>query len=140
MTMSSVSVIDTNILCRHALQDHDDHSPRVNQLFLRIARGAEEVYCPPTAIFEAIHIMHGRNKAPRPEIESYFKVIFGYPGFSTFRPVSILNALAFWSDQPALDFADCYHLALTEELGMTQIYSFDKKMDRFPGVERIEPE
>lgn len=139
MTMSKVSVVDTNIICRHALQDHDDHSPRANQLFLKLARGEEFVYCPPTAIFEAIHIMHGRNKAPRAEVESYFNIILKYPGLETYGLSSVIDALAFWQSNPRLDFADCYHLALAEELGMTQIYSFDKKMDRYPGVERIEP-
>ncbi len=38
-----------------------------------------------------------------------------------------------------LSFADCFHLTLTKELGMTQIYTFDRKMNRFPGVERLEP-
>lgn len=139
MNMSKASVIDTNIICRHALQDHDDHSPRANHLFLKIARGEETVYCPPTAIFEAIHIMHGRNKAPRNQVKSYFDLILNYPGFETYKPTSIIDALTFWSEQSPLDFADCYHLALTHELGMSQIYSFDKKMDRYPGVERVEP-
>lgn len=132
-------MIDSNIICRHALQDHDDHSPRSTRLFLRIARGEEIVYCPPTAVIEAIHIMHGRNKAPRAEVENYFNLILNYPGFETYCPTAMITALAFWCEQSPLDFADCYHLALTEGLGMDQIYSFDKKMDRYPGIERIEP-
>lgn len=53
---------------------------------------------------------------------------------------AVVDALGFWAGQPAFDYADCYHLALTRQLGMTQIYSYDKKMDRYPGVERVEPE
>lgn len=138
--MGDLTLIDTNIICRHALQDHDEHSPHANQLFLSLARGTEKVYCPATAVFEAIHIMHGRNGAPREEVGAYFRAILNYPGVETHHPAAILNALDFWAKQPRLDYADCYHLALAEELGMTQIYSFDKKMDRYPGVERIEPE
>lgn len=52
---------------------------------------------------------------------------------------AILDALLFWVGQPALDFADCYHLALTKSLGLDAIYTFDKKMDRYPGVTRLEP-
>lgn len=44
-----------------------------------------------------------------------------------------------WYSRGRLSFVDCYHLALTKEFGMTQIYTFDKKMDRYPGVARIEP-
>ena len=132
-------MIDTNILCRHALQDHDDHSPRANHLFLRVARGESDVFCPPTAVFEAIHIMHIRNQSPRDEVARYFKLILNYPGFTTDHPVALQDGFDFWVAQSSLDFADCYHLALAKELGMTQIYTFDKKMDRYPGVERVEP-
>jgi len=52
---------------------------------------------------------------------------------------AIIDALEFWVSQPPLDYADCYHLALTRELGLTGIYTFDRKKDRYPGVERIEP-
>ena len=52
---------------------------------------------------------------------------------------AIVAALDFWQTHPALDYADCFHLTLTKDLGMSGIYTFDRKMDRFPGVERIEP-
>jgi len=51
----------------------------------------------------------------------------------------VIDALEIWTKQSPLDYADCYHLALTKDLGMTEIYTFDRKMDCFPGVERVEP-
>jgi predicted nucleic acid-binding protein len=51
----------------------------------------------------------------------------------------VLDAFEVWRSQPPLDYADCYHPALTKALGMPGIYTFDRKMDRFPGVKRVEP-
>jgi predicted nucleic acid-binding protein len=131
--------LDTNVICRHALDDHDQHSPRAKALFERVAQGEAHVFCPSTAIFEAIYVLNGRNESPRADVATYFATILEYPGFHPEHPESIGAAFELWTGNPVLDFADCYHLALTKELGMTQIYTFDKKMDRFPGVERIEP-
>lgn len=131
--------LDTNVICRHALDDHEQHSPRAKVLFERIAQGEIHVFCPATAIFEAIYILSDRNESPRSDVAGYFATIVQYPGFHLEHPQSIRAAFNLWAANPALDFADCYHLALTRELGMTQIYTFDKKMNRYPGVERIEP-
>jgi predicted nucleic acid-binding protein len=132
-------VIDTNVILRHVLNDHDDHSPRASALFLKVRGGAASVYCPDTAIFEAIHILHGRSNAPREKAAAALLMLIDVPSFRMDHKDAISVALEFWVDHPAMDYADCYHLALTRELGMTRIYAFDKKMDRFPGVERIEP-
>ncbi len=90
-------------------------------------------------IFEAIHLLHGRLSLPRGDIAWALKDLINLPGFVMSDEAAVISALDFWVQQSPLDFADCYHLALTAELGMTQIYTFDKKMDRYPGVERIEP-
>ncbi|HWV23350.1 MAG TPA: PIN domain-containing protein [Thermomicrobiales bacterium] len=139
MSESAIRSIDTNILLRHFLQDHDDHSPRASALLLAVRRGEERIFCPPTVIFEAIHILHGRIHLPRPDIVWALENLIRLPGFILAEEAVVIDALEFWVQQSPLDFADCYHLALTKSLGMTQIYTFDKKMDRYPGVERIEP-
>ncbi len=38
-----------------------------------------------------------------------------------------------------LSFPDCYHVAVMEQQGTTDIVSFDQGFDRVPGVRRIEP-
>jgi predicted nucleic acid-binding protein len=131
--------VDTNVILRHLLNDQDDHSSRAAALFLKVRRGEQAVFCPDTAIFEAVHILTGRAGSPRDRTVAALMLLVVLPSFQMDHKVAVQNALEFWRDQPALDFADCYHLALTKELGMTGIYTFDRKMDRYPGVERIEP-
>lgn len=139
MSESSVLVVDTNLILRHLLNDHDDQSPRASALFLKVRQGEQTIFCPDTAIFEAVHILTGLARSPRDRTVTALMLLVVLPSFRMNHKEAVQDALEFWKDQPALDYADCYHLALTKKLGMTKIYTFDKKMDRYPGVERVEP-
>jgi predicted nucleic acid-binding protein len=79
------------------------------------------------------------SSAPRDVATKALVGVIELPGFLMAHKSAILDALRFWVEQPALDFADCYHLALAKSLGFDAIYTFDRKMDRYPGVERVEP-
>lgn len=58
----------------------------------------------------------------------------------TFENVAVIrDAVDAWSRTGRVSYVDCYILALTKHFGMSEIYTFDKKMGRYPGVERIEP-
>lgn len=65
--------------------------------------------------------------------------ILGFNGLESDHPEACVEALRLWAEQGPLSFADCFHLALTKQLGMARIDTFDRKMGRYPGVERIEP-
>lgn len=52
---------------------------------------------------------------------------------------ALQSALAFWTRHGGLSFVDCFHLAMAAQAGLDYIYTFDQKMDRYPGVTRIEP-
>lgn len=132
-------MLDTNILIYHLTSNHPDHSPASQHLMLRVRSGKEQIYCPSTAILEATYILEKRFDAPREHIAPLLGDILMLDCVHCEHKDALLAGLVFWEQQSPLDFADCYHLALTKELGMDQIYSFDKKMDRFPGVERVEP-
>lgn len=133
-------MLDTNILVYHLTQTHADHGARCSALIRDVRMGLQEVYCPSTAIMECTFVLNQRFSAPRDEIAPLLASIISLPGVKCDFKQALLKGLVFWQSNPGLDFADCYHLALAKELGMTQIYSFDKKMNRYPGVERIEPE
>lgn len=94
---------------------------------------------PVTAMFECIYTCQSMREVPNEALADVLIEILHFPGVVTDNLGALVNALELWRTQGPLSFADCYHLALTKELGMTQIYTFDKKMDRYPGVERIEP-
>lgn len=133
-------MLDSNILIYHLMQNHADYGPRCSTLMRNVRMGSQRVYCPSTAIMECTFVLNKQFSAPREEIAPLLANIISLPHVECDFKQPLLNALAFWQINSGLDFADCYHLALAKELGMTQIYSFDKKMDRYHGVERTEPE
>lgn len=63
----------------------------------------------------------------------------GFPGLHIEHEDAIVNALTFWRDNGGVSFVDSYLMTLSRSQGITRISTFDKKMNRYPGVERIEP-
>lgn len=131
--------IDTNILARYLLGDIPDHSERAVNLIRSAANGDVELFIPAIVVVELAHLLHRRLSIPRRRSADAILDILRIPRLQVENRSAITEALQFWRSNGGLSFPDCYHLALTKELGMDQIYTFDRKMDRYPGVERIEP-
>lgn len=131
--------IDTNVFIYHITNNHPDHSPRCKTLMKRIEAGDVEAVTAVTVVDEALRVLTRTFNYSRPKAAQVMSTLMSQPEFEIDHRRAVLVAISFWAEQNPLAFADCYHLALTEELGMTEIYTFDKKMDRYPGIERIEP-
>jgi predicted nucleic acid-binding protein len=139
MSMSDIVALDTNILARYLLDDIPEHTTRAKQLLRSASIGEVELFIPASVFIELSHLMIRGRSIPRPRVAQALYGLLRLQGLHIQERDSIADALEFWRSTGGLSFVDCYHLALTKELGMTQIYTFDKKMDRYPGVERIEP-
>ena len=132
-------VIDTNVLIYHLLGQGGELTERSSALFRRLRSGEESVHLPITALFECVYTCQSSFKVPNDVLAPILKQIVGFPGVDVEHRQALVETLDLWTIQGPLSFADCYHLALTKALGMTEIYTFDRKMDRFPGVDRVEP-
>lgn len=131
--------IDTNILARLLLNDIPDHYARVVALFERALHDELDLFAPSSVFIELAYLLTKTKDVPKNEAAAMMLEVILLPGLIVEHADAVESALKFWSHQGPLSYADCYHLALTRHLGMTQIYTFDRKMDRFPGVERVEP-
>lgn len=131
--------IDTNIFIYHLTNNHPEFSPRSTSLLEAIENGQIEAHTSVTALDEALRVLTKFMGHSRHTAGEMFMIIFSIPDIRIEHRAAVMDAIDFWVRQSPLSFIDCYHLALTKELGMTQIFSFDKKMDRYPGIERIEP-
>ncbi len=134
-----LAFVDANVLVFHLVQTDHANSPPSSALFVRLRAGTEEAFISSTVVFEVVFICEGRYRAPRQVLAKSLIEILSFAGVRTDHQEALVDALTFWSTQGPLSFADCFHLALTKRLGMTRIYSFDQRMNRYPDVERIEP-
>ena len=131
--------LDTNILIRHFVQDHEDHSPRSTRLISEVYAGNQVVHISETVVFETVFTLGSRYKVPRTEISSVMAEFISSSSVKCPRKPELIATLDLWVAEGSLSFADCYHLVLAKSLGLSRIYSFDKKMNRYPGVSRVEP-
>lgn len=132
-------VIDTNILVYHLTGASGELSQRSTTLMHRLRTGEEQGFLPATAVFECIYACQLQYHIPNEALAALLLEMIASRGIVQDHPEAMEDALAFWGNQEPLSFADCYHLALTKSLGLDAIYTFDRRMDRYPGVERVEP-
>jgi predicted nucleic acid-binding protein len=132
--------LDSNIFIYHITGNHPDYSPRCHTLMDEVEAGQIQAVTSVTAVDEVLRVLTRTFGNSRRDAADAMSTLINQPEFDIDYRQAVLDAITFWGGQGPLSFVDCYHLALTKELGLTQIYTFDKKMDRFPGVERIEPE
>lgn len=132
--------IDSNILARHLLRDIPEQAARCTRLFERAVAGEVTLFIPTTVVAEITWLLIRQRGVPKNDVADALIGLFQAHGVVLENSRAVINALRFLKATGGLSYVDCYHLALARELGMTQIYSFDKKMDRYSGVERIEPE
>ncbi|MDQ3541718.1 MAG: type II toxin-antitoxin system VapC family toxin [Chloroflexota bacterium] len=137
--MSDTRFLDTNILVRHLVRDNPDQATRATALMEAVADYEIRIRLPDTVVFETIFTLQRVYSIPKVEIADELSTIIDHPGVMLDHKESLLKALTFWRGIDGLSFADCYHLALAADLGLTEIYSFDRKMDSYPGVARVEP-
>lgn len=131
--------VDSNVILRFLLGDIPDHAERSKRLFQQANPETSALFIPATAIAEVSYVLTRLYNTPRARAADALMGICQLFGVEIENRNAIEAALAFWRANGGLSFVDCYHLALTEHMGLNQIYSFDKKMGRYPGVERIEP-
>jgi predicted nucleic acid-binding protein len=131
--------VDTNVFIYHLTQNHPEYSPACTALMEQIEAGDITAVTAVTAVDEALRVLTRTFGHARSEASEAMSILLRQPEFEIDHRQAVLDAIRFWANQNQLSFADCYHLALTKALDMTQIYTFDKKMGRYPGVERIEP-
>ncbi len=131
--------LDTNIIVYHLTHTPESFGERCTAFLLALGEGRRSAECSSTVIHEATFVLDRQIRVPRAAIASKLGDIVRIEAIHFDHRQAILDALDFWANQGSLTFADCYHLALTKNLGLDTIVSFDKRMNRYPGVARAEP-
>lgn len=131
-------LLDTNVLLRHVLQDHPEHSPRATAYLHRIERGELEVLLTDTVVFETVFTLERLYRQHRSDIRDNLLPLIALPGIALpgkqrLHPIFDLYVTT------NLSFADVDHAVLALTRGSGAIVSFDRGFDRVPGIRRTEP-
>ncbi len=130
--------LDTNILLRHLLQDHQDHSPRATAYLKRIEGGEVQVETSDIVVFETVYVLERSYRQPKTMIRDIVLPLLELPGIVLRGKRRLRRVFDIYVERN-LPFADAYHVAHMEQRRLAEIVSFDTEFDRVPAVHRIEP-
>lgn len=130
--------LDTNILLRHLLHDHPEHSPKATAYLARIERGEFRVHTADTVIFEVVFTLQRHYRQPKAKIREVLLPLIELPGIVLPGKRRFRKVFDLYVDLN-LPFADAYHAVLMGHLKLDEIVTFDTEFDRLPGIRRVEP-
>lgn len=130
--------IDTNILLRHILQDDAEQSPRASAYLAAVERGEMEVQTLETVIFETVFTLERRYKRKKAEIRDAVLALMSIPGLALPDKALVSEVLHLFVTA-RVSVVDAYHAVMMRRLGLTEIVTFDRDFERFPGIRRVEP-
>lgn len=131
-------LLDTNVLIRFILGDHDTHSPAARKLFGEACDGKCTLILTEVAVVEAVWVRHSFYNIKRnPITEGLSKVILS-AGVRCMKRDEMLDALNRFASTKC-DFLDSY-LAALAGASSDHVATVDKDFDQFDDVRRWEPE
>jgi predicted nucleic acid-binding protein len=137
--MSPDALLDTNVILRHVLKDHADHSPRATNLFSLVERGERAVRLVDVVVFEAVFVLERTYRVPRAAIRDALEPILDLPGIVLPGKRAYQQVFDLYTGERGLSFADCYLAVFAQQLGLSEILSFDQRLGRVRGIARTEP-
>jgi predicted nucleic acid-binding protein len=132
--------LDANVILRHTLQDHADHSRRASALIQRIEVGDQLVHTVDVVVFEVVFTLERTYKVPRERIRDGILKLILLPGIKLRGKLRYRRVFELYVTYPGLSFADCFYIVVMENTGLTHLISFDQGFDRIPGIMRAEPD
>jgi len=136
--VAALPFLDTNVFLRHLVQDHDDHSARATLYFDRIEHDGLRVETSATVVFETVFTLQSFYKHSRELIRDNVLPLLQLPGIALPGKRRLRHAFELYAST-TLSFADCFHIAIAQARKAPQFVSFDRGLDRIPGLNRVEP-
>jgi predicted nucleic-acid-binding protein len=137
MSARPVYLADANLLLRFLLADHPVHSPAAKTFFLQAASGRIELRIPLIAVTETVFTLQSYYAVPRRDIGTELLKILGGAGIKLTCPPWILQAVDDYRSRN-VSFGDAC-LAAEARATRVTVASFDRGLDKFPGLKRHEP-
>src|SRR3954452_22400652 len=125
--------LDTNVLLRHLLQDHPEHSPKATAFLARIERGDVQARISDLVVLELVFTLQRSYKQPKTQIRDVLLALLDLPGLELPGKRKFRKVFDLYVDLN-ISFADAYHAVLMQQLGMGEVVSFDRDFDRVSGV------
>ncbi len=121
-----MTIIDTNVVLRYLLKDHEEFYKEAEALFDRAFSGKKKLFLLDTVIAEVVYVLSGLYKVKRQEIAQVLKELLKAKGINAVDKEVLFDALETFAKKN-LDFVDCLICAYATKY---QVISFDKKVQK----------
>ena len=128
------ALVDTNVLIRHLTGDPPELAERATDYLA----SAEALILPDLILAEIVYVLESFYEVPRNQVAEYARSIVTFGSIQTADPALLLRALEVYETH-RIDFSEAYLVAVAETVGVDDIASFDRAIDRVPTVNRVEP-
>lgn len=133
--MSKRRLVDTNLIVRYLVQDHEKHAKVAGRLFDACDRGDLVLAVLPAVLAECVFVLESFYEHPRGDIATVLERLISSPGVEMNGEAIHLDALERYR-KTKVHFVDCV-IAATAGADGTPVASFDQDFRRFPDV-RVE--
>ena len=130
--MSKQRLIDTNLIVRYLVQDHDKHARAAGRLFDACDRGDVVIVVLSVVLAECVFVLESFYRHPRTDIASALGRLISSPGVEISEATVHLNALNRYKGTKA-HFVDCV-IAATALAKNVPVSTFDQDFRKFVDV------
>lgn len=131
--MSKRRLVDTNVVIRYLVQDHEKHSRAASKLFDACDRGDLILVVLPVVLAECVFVLESFYGHPHGDIASALGRLISSPGVETTEVAVHLDALNRYKRTKA-HFIDCL-VAATAVAEHVPISTFDQDFRKFVDVQ-----
>ena len=134
--MNKRRLVDTNLIVRYLVQDHEKHAKAAGKLFDACDRGNVVIVVLPAVLAECVFVLESFYEHPRGDIASALGRLISSPGVEIDAAIH-LDALDRYR-KTKVHFVDCL-IAATAATENMPVASFDQDFRKFTDV-RVETE
>lgn len=135
--MSKRRLVDTNLIVRYLVQDHERHAKAAGKLFDACDRGDVVIVVLPAVLAESVFVLESFYEHARGDIASALGRLISSPGVEIAGAAIHLDALDRYR-RTKIHFVDCL-IAATAAVENTPVASCDQDFRKFTDV-RVETE
>jgi len=128
---------DTNVLVRLLTGDPPEQAQAAAEALETAAEGRFTLVVTDLVLAELAYVLTSAGMAVRTAAEHVTRIL-DLPGVHVVDEVALRDAVDLWA-LGRLDFADAYLAALARRVSGGGVLSFDRDLDRVPGVARVDP-
>lgn len=136
--MTPKYIVDANVVIRFLTEDHLIHSPAARIFFEEAQQGKHNLVLTEMCIAEVVWVLISYYKKDRRLVSKFLETLIQRQGMIVPNKEVMLNAFERFG-KTKIDFIDCYFAALSVSRRQA-VVSFDRDLDKFKDVKRIEPE